>query len=341
MSNLVEKKTSVASLLKGDGIKKRFEEVLGKKAAGFMSSIISAVSTNPGLAKADPKSVIASAAVAATLDLPINSNLGFAYIIPYGVVATCQVGYRGFIQLAMRTGQYKTINVTEVYEGELIEDNRITGLMEFDTKKKVSDKIIGYVAYFKLLNGFEKYLYMTMDQVKAHGQKYSKSYKKPTGQWATGFDGMAKKTVLKMLLSKFGILSVEMQTATTFDQAAVGDQGQAEYVDGISLEEEENTDIVVDAELAEIQKALGKGKEKEVVKEDDPDASELDNIDEDKIQKDKVLIYIEKELIRSGKYDDKKVDAVVKNMSVRSLEDLEQTLIDLVDLNTKGKKEDK
>jgi recombination protein RecT len=161
--------------LNRDEIRKRFEQVLGKKAAGFMSSIISAVNTNDELRKADPMTIIAAAAVAASLDLPINPSLGFAHIVPYGGKAQFQMGWRGFVQLGMRSGQYKTINTCQVYEGELLESNRFTGEMFFDERKRTSDRVIGYVAYFKLINGYEKYLYMTVDQVTAHGKQYSRS----------------------------------------------------------------------------------------------------------------------------------------------------------------------
>jgi len=227
---------TLAALLGQESIKSRFESVLGKKAAGFMSSIISAVNANPELKKADKMSVVAAAAVAASLDLPINPSLGFAHLVPYkrdGVpIAQFQMGWRGFVQLGMRSGQYRTLNVCEVYEGELVEGNRFTGEMHFDEKKRTSDKIIGYVAYFKLLNGFEKYLYMTEEQVTAHGKKYSKSYDNKNSMWQKDSGPMKLKTVLKMLISKFGILSIEMQTAVQLDQAIMKNMdGGYEYAD--------------------------------------------------------------------------------------------------------------
>ena len=152
-----QQKNAITELLNQDVIKKRFEQVLGNKAAGFMSSILSAVNANPELKKADPMSVISAAAVAASLDLPINPSLGFAHIVPYKKdnvpIAQFQMGWRGFVQLGMRSGQYKTINVCTVYEGELVGGDRFTGEMHFDESKRKSDKIIGYVAFFKLLNG--------------------------------------------------------------------------------------------------------------------------------------------------------------------------------------------
>jgi recombination protein RecT len=143
---------------------------------------VSLVSSKTNYRDVDPNSVIASAMIAATLDLPINPNLGFAYIIPYSKVAQFQMGYKGYIQLALRSGQYKSINATEIHEGELISRNRITGEIIIDEDQKKSDKIIGYVSYFRLMNGFEKTLYMTVDEVTSHGKKYSKSYTSKDGR---------------------------------------------------------------------------------------------------------------------------------------------------------------
>jgi recombination protein RecT len=232
---------TLAALLGQESIKNRFESVLGKKAAGFMSSIISAVNANSELKKADQMSVVAAAAVAASLDLPINPSLGFAHLVPYkrdGIpIAQFQMGWRGFVQLGMRSGQYRTLNVSTVCEGELVSGNRFTGEMHFDESQRTSDKVIGYVAYFKLLNGFEKYLYMTVEQAMAHGKRYSKSFSKETSRWQTDPEGMCLKTVLKMLLSKFGILSIEMQSAVQMDQAIVKNlNGDYEYADNSESE---------------------------------------------------------------------------------------------------------
>jgi recombination protein RecT len=236
-NNQVVSKTSVSSILAQESVKARFSEIMGKNASAFMSSIISATKANPSLGDCEPNSVISSAVIAATLNLPIQSNLGFAHIVPYmknGVsVAQFQMGYKGFIQLALRTAQYKNINASEVYDGELVKHDRITGDVELDTTKKKSDRVIGYVAYFKLINGFEKMLYLTKEQLQAHGSKYSKSYSSKYGRWQLDFDSMALKTVIKLLLSKYGILSVDMQTAITVDQSIIKDADtmDVEYVD--------------------------------------------------------------------------------------------------------------
>lgn len=215
------------SLLAQDSIRSKFEQVLGKNAAGFISSIISAVSANPALSKCEPMSIVSSAAIAASLNLPINPSLGFSYIVPYGNVAQFQIGWKGLVQLAMRSGQYKTLNVAKVPEGGIKSHNRITGEMEFNSDAE-SETTIGYVLYFKLLNGFEKYFYMSKEECAKHGKKFSKSYS--NGQWTKDFDSMALKTVAKNGLSRYGILSVAMQEAIQKDQSVEQD-GQITYPD--------------------------------------------------------------------------------------------------------------
>lgn len=242
------KKISLAGYLNNNTVKRKFEEVLGKKANGFISSLLSLTNSTPALQQADPKTVLSAAMTAATLDLPINPNLGFAYIVPYrsknGMQGQFQMGYKGFNQLAMRTGQYKTINVSAVYEGQIKSIDPFTG--DIERGEKESDKIIGYVAYFKMINGFEKYLYMTKEELEAHGKKYSQAYR--SGKdclWKSNFDSMAKKTVLKLLISKYGIMSIEMlgmDKALQADQAVIGKNNTYEYVDN-------QDDDVIDADV--------------------------------------------------------------------------------------------
>jgi recombination protein RecT len=214
---------TLQGMLSQDGVRKRFQEIMGEKAPAFISSIISATKATPSLMTCEPDSIISSAVIAATLDLPIQPSLGFAWMVPYGKKAGFQIGWKGLVQLAMRTGQYKTINTAEVYEGELVGENRFTGEYEFNPKGKQSDKIIGYMAYFKLLNGYEKTLYWPKEKVEYHAKRFSKTFGSNSGVWSTDFDSMAMKTVLKALLSKYGILSVEMQTAIISDQAEIKD----------------------------------------------------------------------------------------------------------------------
>lgn len=199
---------TLKGMLEMPAYKNKFNEMLGKKAAGFMSSIIAVTNNNKYLAKANPATVIGAAAQAAMLDLPINQSLGFAYIVPYGNEAQFQLGYKGYIQLAQRSGQYVDIGAKTVYEGELEYENRL--LDKFKFGKRTGDKVIGYLAYFRLTNGFEKMLFMELDEMIAHAKKYSKNYKGGTDKWGlTDFNTMAEKTVLKRLLSKYGPLSIE------------------------------------------------------------------------------------------------------------------------------------
>lgn len=214
---------SVKGLIDSPAVKKRFEEVLCERAPQYMSSIVNLVNSDTNLKKCEPMSVVASCMVAATMDLPVDKNLGYAWIVPYGNKAQFQMGYKGFIQLALRTGQYKAINVVEIREGELIKWNPLSEEVEIDFTKKVSDKVIGYAGYFKLINGFEKTVYWSKEDIEKHAKKFSKTYNSKNGAWQTDFDSMAKKTVLRNLLGKWGILSIEMQKAYTADNNSVKD----------------------------------------------------------------------------------------------------------------------
>ena len=200
-------------MLNGPGLRQKFDDVLGKGAGAFSASVLSLVNATPALQEADPMTILGAAMTAATMKLPINPNLGFAYIIPYKnrgrMEAQFQMGWKGFVQLAMRTGQYKTINAGPVYDGQIEDIDFITG--EIVRGRKKSDKVIGYVAYFQLVNGFSKTLYMSKEDCMKHAQEFSKSYKYGGGVWKTNFDAMATKTVLKQLISKYGIMSIDMQ----------------------------------------------------------------------------------------------------------------------------------
>lgn len=222
-NNIVAQKEAktVKGMLETPAFKKKFEEMLGKKAAGFISSIIAVTNSSNYLMKADPATVIGAAAQAAMLDLPINQSLGFAYIVPYKGAAQFQLGYKGYIQLAQRSGQYADIGAKTVFEGELECENRL--LDKFRFGERTSDKVIGYLAYFRLTNGFEKMLYMTIDEAQAHAKKYSQNYKGGTDKWGLAdFNVMAEKTVLKRLLSKYGPLSIE---SIQMSQALANDGG--------------------------------------------------------------------------------------------------------------------
>lgn len=219
------------------------QKVLGENKNSFVSNLTALVSNNKNLQECEPATLMYSAIRATTLKLPLDSNLGFAYVIPYNNTKTgkteaqFQMGYKGYIQLAMRSGQFKTINVRDVREGEIIDEDFVSGELTF---KKISNReqapVIGYVAFFRLINGFEKMSYWSVQETEQHGLRYSqtfsskKDYIKNSSKWATDFDAMAKKTVLKLLLSKYAPLSVEMQTAVISDQAVISDRGE-EYVD--------------------------------------------------------------------------------------------------------------
>ncbi|WP_079708113.1 recombinase RecT [Paraliobacillus ryukyuensis] len=224
--------TTMKGLLNSPAVMKRFEEVLGKRANQFTASILSLYNNEKTLQKSEPMSVISSAMIAATLDLPIDKNLGYAWIVPYGNKAQFQLGYKGYIQLALRTGQYRNINVIEVYEGELVKWNRLTEELELDFEQKKSDKVIGYTGYFELINGFRKTVYWSKADIEKHKQKFSKS----NFGWSNDWDAMAKKTVIRNMLNKWGILSIDMQKAYSTDE----------------IEQEQESNDFIDGEWAEV-----------------------------------------------------------------------------------------
>ena len=193
--------------------------------------------------KADPMTILNAALTAAALDLPINQSLGYSYIVPFKGKAQFQIGWKGYVQLAQRTGQYKAINVVEVYENQFKSFNAMTEELDADFTVEGEGKAVGYVGYFKLLNGYEKTVYWSRAKVEKHAKKYSQSYKSNRGVWADGEDGftaMAKKTVLKLMLSQWGIMTIEMQTAQLADQAVIAKEGQYQYADNMKDQTELN-----------------------------------------------------------------------------------------------------
>lgn len=237
MKNEKKKETSLSKIIQSDVAKRRFAEIFGEtefrqktKTNAFIVSILNILKNNENLAKASRESLLFAAVAAATLDLPVNENLGFSFIVPYrdkngGYLAQFQIGYKGFIQLAMRSGQFLTISSSPVWDGQILSKDPLRGF-EFDFERKVDRKakVVGYAAYFKLLNGFEKTLFMPVDQILLHAETYSKSFRKGYGLWKDNFDVMATKTVIKLLLSKYAPLSIEMSTAILSDQATGEDQ---------------------------------------------------------------------------------------------------------------------
>jgi len=235
-------------ILNAPSVIEQFDNALKDNKNVFIASIIDLYNSDSALQECNPKAVVMECLKAATLKLPINKNLGYAYVIPFNnsvknanggwdkvMVPTFQMGYKGYIQLAMRTGQYRTLNADVVYEGEIRKVDKLSGTIAFDGEKK-SDKIIGYFCHFELLNGFSKTLYITVEQVANHAKRYSKGLKKDTTVeslialanvpfnaesksvgWLGNFHDMALKTTVRLLLSKYGYLSVEMQSAVSDD----------------------------------------------------------------------------------------------------------------------------
>ena len=249
MSNLPQLKKFTES----PEVKRRMEDVLKDNAPAFISSIVTAVSNNKMLQKCKPESIMSAAFVAAALKLPIDPNLGFSAIVPYKDSAQFQIMVRGLVQLAIRTGQYKNIHVSEVYADELQEHNPIMGKVTFTDsstwEQRYSGKHepIGYYAVFELSTGFLKEDYKSRKEVENHARKYSVAFKKGYGPWKDNFDAMAKKTVLKLLLSKYGILSTELQTALVEDQNT--DKG---YTDN-----PQNQETIIDAEVSKVDTLMG------------------------------------------------------------------------------------
>ncbi|MCK4793777.1 MAG: recombinase RecT [Desulfobacteraceae bacterium] len=215
------------TMLSTDSVKERFASALNEHSDLFVASILAVYSADANLQKCAPDLVIKECLTAATLNLPINKSLGFAYIVPYNKkrkvdgkwvdnhIPSFQLGYKGYIQLAMRTGAYRYINADVVYEGELKSADKLSGAIDI-TGERTGDEIVGYFAYIETINGFKKTVYASAEDVEKHAKKYSQSYKNDQynkSAWSTNFDDMALKTMLRKLLSKYAIMSVEMADA--------------------------------------------------------------------------------------------------------------------------------
>lgn len=239
---------ALKSALNAPSVKAKFEEMLGKRSSQFITSITSVVTNNALLQKADVNSIIMGSAVAASMDLPLNPNLGYAALVPFnskdGCFAQLQIMVKGWTELFLRSGQCQSIICETVYEGQLVKKNKFTGEYIFNEDAKKSDKIIGFMAYFKLTNGFEKYDYMTVDEVKAHAQRFSQTYRKGAGIWKDHFEAMAQKTVLKRLLTKYAPKSIEMQQMAIFDQSII--KGSVDRIDEATPDYADNKDSVVE-----------------------------------------------------------------------------------------------
>lgn len=214
--------TMLNGILDGEKMRRRFDELLGKRTPQFLSSLVSMINDNPDLQAAfyaNSMSVIKSALQAASYDLPIDPSLGYAYIVPYKnkgkPTATFIIGYKGMVQLCLRTGAYKCVpDAVDVREGELVSYNRLTGEAVFnwieDEDERENLPIVGYAGYFQLKNGAEKTIFMTVKQIEKHEQKNRKGEYKGKG-WRENFDAMARKTVIRRLCSKYALMSIEYQ----------------------------------------------------------------------------------------------------------------------------------
>lgn len=274
------------SIINAPSVQTQFNNALGEHKDAFVASLIDLFTGDKSLQTCKPQLVIAEALRAATLRLPLNKALGFAYIVVYNnsvknpdgswskvPTPTFIPGYKGYIQLAMRTGQYRTINADYVYEGELRKVNKLSGEIAFDGEKK-SDKIVGYFCYFELLNGFSKTLYVALEDMAAYAKRYSPSVGKNTTieqliakandcivskkvGWEGNFNDMALKTVIRRLLSKYGYLSVEMQNAISKDVDEQEMSGRNELIAENANKQVINIDEgnfeVVDTETGEIK----------------------------------------------------------------------------------------
>lgn len=232
------------------------ESVLGERKASFVNNLTALVANNANLQVCEPYTVMFAAMKATALDLPLDNSLGFAYVIPYkdnkkGItVAQFQIGYKGFVQLSLRTNQFALIpHATDVRKGEFVGCNRLTGEYEFkfveDDEERQKLEVIGYVSYFKLLNGASSTLYMTKAEMEAHAMRYSQTYRsnneyiRRSSKWTTDFDKMALKTVLKLNLSKNAPLSVELADAIQADQSVLKSIDKYEYMDNDDNVEED------------------------------------------------------------------------------------------------------
>lgn len=286
-----ETRVTVKSYFNSPQVQAKLKELLKDKASQFTTSVLSLVGNDDLLSQAEPASLFSAALTAASLDLPINKNLGFAHIIGYknnkkgGIVeAQFQIGWKGFVQLAQRTGQYKTISATEVFEGQIVKEDKLRGNV-YDWESKTSDKVIGYVSIFVLTTGFEHELYMSLADINKHAKKYSQAYKSGYGPWADNFDAMALKTVIKLNISKFGPMNTDLQKAMVFDQGVVkGDE--AEYPDGVDLdsvkadEDTKQAIIAANSEESEVGNDTpdeeGKAKEQASLIDEEPKESVAD-----------------------------------------------------------------
>ena len=255
--------------------------VLGHKKDQFVTSLISAVANNENLQVCEPMSIMYTAMKATALGLPIDPSLGYAGMIPYKdgksgkTLCQFQIMRDGWCELAMRTGQVKFIANEIVYEGQLVKKNKFTGEYLFDEDAKTSDKVIGYMAYIKLTNGFEKTVYWTVEECKAHALRYSQTFKKGYGLWKDSFDVMSLKTVLKHLIKKYCPKSVEVLNAITDDQSVTDANNVSTYADNMPDDQPQpEVSATAKAKAEAVQAQVDAMKRRRTKKAEDPGADE-------------------------------------------------------------------
>lgn len=233
----------ISAYLTADAVKNQINQVVGgKDGQRFVSAIVSAVNTNPALQECTNQSILSGALLGESLKLSPSPQLGQYYLVPFndknkGKVAQFQLGYKGYIQLAIRSGQYKKLNVLAIKEGELIRFDPLNEEIEVrlieDEEEREQANTIGYYAMFEYTNGFRKAIYWSKRKMEAHALKYSKGYQAKKGYtfWEKDFDGMAYKTMLRQLISKWGIMSIDMASAIDSDMAVINEDGTKDYVD--------------------------------------------------------------------------------------------------------------
>lgn len=236
-------KLGITTYLSNDAVKNQINSIVGgKNGPRFISSIVSAVNANSQLQQCTNQSILSGALLGESLNLSPSPQLGQYYLVPFndrekGKVAQFQLGYKGYIQLAIRSGQYKKLNVLAIKEGELIRFDPLNEEIEVklieDEEAREQAETVGYYAMFEYTNGFKKAIYWSKKKMEAHAMKYSMGYRAKKGYtfWEKDFDGMAYKTMLRQLISKWGIMSIDMQTAIDADMAVINADGTKNYVD--------------------------------------------------------------------------------------------------------------
>lgn len=271
MSNeLVTNKPKFSVAIQSDTYKNLINRTLGDKdrATRFIASISSAVATNQDLQQCDAGTILSGALLGESLNLSPSPQLGQYYLVPFNdskkgyKVAQFQLGYKGYIQLAIRSGQYKKLNVLAVKKGELVKYDPLNEEIEVnlidDEEERESAETIGYYAMFEYTNGFRKSLYWSKTKMEKHALKYSRGYAAHKGYtfWEKDFDGMAYKTMLRQLISKWGIMSIDMQQAVEKDMATINTDGTYEYVDNeedVIIPQEDSIEIVEEQQEATIK----------------------------------------------------------------------------------------